>query len=287
MDAILYTDNTAECPGVGTPEEPLCSIQAAIDAIGPDRVGTIRVRRGEGLGYVEDLAVAPGQTLALLADGAEVPAVNPVAGGSASLLTVAEPGSAVYLHGIRFRANIEGPAIDVAGATLVGSALEISQNEGGGILVREGANVTLVNTMIGDWDAYVRGIEVVNATFHGQNISVGYFIGMPAIACTATSTVSLSDSIVAHIDVDDDIACEGIVLDHVATRAEVGPPPNDFVWFQNHLSGDLHLRPEGAAVFADYGQWNTGDPATDIDGDPRPRVDGTPDFPGADVPLGM
>jgi hypothetical protein len=30
--------------------------------------------------------------------------------------------------------------------------------------------------------------------------------------------------------------------------------------------------------------WQTGDPATDIDGDARPTTDGTPDYAGADVP---
>jgi hypothetical protein len=30
-------------------------------------------------------------------------------------------------------------------------------------------------------------------------------------------------------------------------------------------------------------EWNTGDPATDIDGDPRPDVAGTADVAGADL----
>jgi hypothetical protein len=30
--------------------------------------------------------------------------------------------------------------------------------------------------------------------------------------------------------------------------------------------------------------WQTGDPTTDIDGDPRPSTDGSPDIAGADIP---
>jgi hypothetical protein len=49
-------------------------------------------------------------------------------------------------------------------------------------------------------------------------------------------------------------------------------------------AGDFHLTPMGAMVFADIAVWQTGDHATDIDGDPRPAVDDAADYAGADVP---
>jgi hypothetical protein len=74
------------------------------------------------------------------------------------------------------------------------------------------------------------------------------------------------------------------VLTACATEAEVGEFVIGTGWFVSTPAANYHLTPEGAATFADYAVWNTGDPLTDIDGDPRPGVDGAPDFPGADVP---
>jgi hypothetical protein len=53
-------------------------------------------------------------------------------------------------------------------------------------------------------------------------------------------------------------------------------------WFVDIMAGDFHLDTPPAAV-STSAQWTTGDPSIDIDGDPRPNVDGTPDYAGADV----
>jgi len=59
-------------------------------------------------------------------------------------------------------------------------------------------------------------------------------------------------------------------------------------WFVSYVSGDFSLTTMGAApgdaIFESVAQWQSGDPSTDIDGDPRPTVDATPDYAGADIP---
>jgi hypothetical protein len=55
-------------------------------------------------------------------------------------------------------------------------------------------------------------------------------------------------------------------------------------WFVSYAAGDFHLSGTHPAVINTAAIWITGDPPTDIDGDPRPTTDGTPDVAGADVP---
>ena len=51
-------------------------------------------------------------------------------------------------------------------------------------------------------------------------------------------------------------------------------------WFTGAATGDFHVK--AGAPFAALGRWRTGDPAVDYDGDPRPDVDDSPDWAGAD-----
>ena len=91
----------------------------------------------------------------------------------------------------------------------------------------------------------------------------------------------------------DELSCPSATITYSATEGVVGGDGNDAVgpfpampadWFMSYAAGDFHLAAEGLTVFADVALWQTGDPLTDIDGDPRPAVDGTPDYAGADVP---
>ena len=55
-------------------------------------------------------------------------------------------------------------------------------------------------------------------------------------------------------------------------------------WFINTVSGDFGLSGMHPVAIDTAAQWTSGDPPTDIDGDPRPTTDGAMDFAGADVP---
>ena len=88
---------------------------------------------------------------------------------------------------------------------------------------------------------------------------------------------------------DDEIQCNGATIDHSATEMDLGGtnttlPPLSLMWFADYHSGDFHLTPSGTSVFATVAQRQTGDPPLDIDGDPRPAMDGDTDHAGADLP---
>ncbi len=115
-------------------------------------------------------------------------------------------------------------------------------------------------------------------------------IDTAAISCTdPAANVSIRNSLVVSRSDDDAIVnCGNLEIttsaleDAVPGNTELGPW-TDSSWFTNFNAGDLGLNQyppelEGAAT------WQTGDPSTDIDGDPRPTTDGTPDFAGADIP---
>lgn len=283
---VLYVDDHGRCPGDGSEAVPYCLPQDAIEAVGVGGSGTIRIVPGVGAGYAQDLSVLAGQTLVLIGDGEYVPNINAEPGGAPSVLTIAEPDATVWATGLRFRGGTDGPAIEVSGGSLHASAIQIADSEAGGIVV-DGGSAELTNSFIAHWWSQDHAIFVDSGSFVGRNISVVWAqTASGAVFCTSAATVHLHDSIVVSLATVDDFVCQGVVLDHVVTKDDVGPPPiTASPWFENQFGGDLHLRPDGAAVFADLADWNTGDPTADIDGDPRPRVDGTPDFPGADVPV--
>ena len=55
-------------------------------------------------------------------------------------------------------------------------------------------------------------------------------------------------------------------------------------WFADYNAGDFHLSGTHPAPIDTAATWQAGDPAADIDGDPRPMTDGAMDHAGADVP---
>ena len=80
------------------------------------------------------------------------------------------------------------------------------------------------------------------------------------------------------------MACPEAIIADSATEDIVGAFDGTQDWFIDYFGADLSLSPNGATIFLDIAQWQAGDPATDIDGTPRPAMDGTPDYAGADVP---
>jgi hypothetical protein len=62
---------------------------------------------------------------------------------------------------------------------------------------------------------------------------------------------------------------------------DLGDPEQVPVLFENLDNGDLRLTAAGVTAFTDVALWQSGDPAADIDGNPRPSTDGTPDVCGA------
>src|SRR5690606_22488974 len=89
------------------------------------------------------------------------------------------------------------------------------------------------------------------------------------------------NSILVSFDPGPEVECPGITIADSATEAELGMLSG--TWFDNYSTGDFHLTMSAPIAAGTAARWQTGDPTTDIDGDPRPTVDGTADFAGADA----
>jgi hypothetical protein len=170
---------------------------------------------------------------------------------------------------------------------------QIAQNTGGGITVSDSAYLHLRNSMVagGSNDDSV-GVLVESATLDALYATISGdddgFDGGTALRCTGTSTVGVRNSVVVKTGSGAEIECDEADVSYSATETATPGTGNVTLgsvmanWFVS-VASDLHLNnPPGDLTTA--AQWQSGDPATDIDGELRPTEDGSPDYAGADVP---
>jgi hypothetical protein len=207
-------------------------------------------------------------------------------------LEVSQAGTTVYVDGLSFvgAPNI-GVRVDQGMAWLDRSRVSLSAL--GEVVVENGGNLTLRNCFVGGGVGDVIRIDGSSATILYTTIVANEFgVGL---ACWEPDVVSMRNSIVlAGGGSADDFDCAAATVDYSVTESAVvgtnnvslnGVTANELgTWFQAHDLGDFHLTPDGADVFAQIAEWNSGDPMTDIDGDGRPTMAGSADHPGGDVP---
>jgi len=81
---------------------------------------------------------------------------------------------------------------------------------------------------------------------------------------------------------DPEVNCVTDVFDDNANELELGVYDPD--WFVDVGNFDSHLTGVAPPSLLTTAQWQAGDPTVDIDGDPRPDMNGADDVAGADVP---
>jgi len=254
-------------------------------ALGDDCVVIVHERNGD-MPYFEALDVQ-GDTVAILAAPGESPVVQGT-GGAAALS--ASSGATVYADGMRFALNgsAEGVAVDDAAIWL--DRTRIVQNTGGGLTLTNGASATVRNCFVGGnvSDAVALRIDSASANISYSTVVAASFGAGAALRCITPGAVNVRNSIFVMQGADPEIDCDDATVTYTATESGVAGAGNVALsnvvasWFVN-LSNDFHLNmPPGDVLTT--AQWNTGDAATDIDGVPRPSVDGTADVAGADVP---
>jgi hypothetical protein len=99
----------------------------------------------------------------------------------------------------------------------------------------------------------------------------------------------IRNSLVVSLIANPEVAgCADIIISNSALEMMV--PGNtvlgtmmDSSWFSGFFMGEYRLSGSHPAAIDTAAVWMTGDPTTDFQGDPRPTVDGSPDFAGADV----
>lgn len=273
------------------PGQTFTTLGGAVASFGPEAEGTIIVHITP-LGYNEAVLVGGGRVLAFLADEE---AVTPprwlFTGGNSPQLTVG-PGSTVLMDGLQISTNASAmpvqPGVSVSGRAWIDRS-RIIDNNGGGIISQSGSELMLRSSFVGG-DVNDLSALVVNGATASISYSTlgGGFGAATALTCDIAATVTARNSLfVARTD-EDEILCDAAIetsaaeLDLGDTNTPLGNMAT--AWFTNYASGDFGLTAMHPPAIDSAALWRTGDPTTDIDGDPRPTTDATPDFAGADVP---
>jgi hypothetical protein len=270
------------------------TIAAAVAAVGDGMHGVIVVHELDAGDIYGPVTITNGKTIALLAAPGEAPIVQGTGGNPG--LRVEGPGTILYMDGLRLRnGDVQGLVVDGAFAWVDRS--RIVQNTGGGVLAQNGAELTLRNCFVGGDISDRTALEVDGATASViySTLGSGTF-NASALTCTTPVAVDVRNSVLVTRggSPPDEVACAAANITYSATEGAVagvgnvavgmfpGASPGD--WFVDYTTGNFRLQNQGLTVFANIARWTAGDPRTDIDGDARPSVDGTPDFAGADVP---
>jgi hypothetical protein len=262
------------------------SVVLAVAAVDDGTHGVIIVHdRDDGLEY-QGALIDGAKTIALLVAPGEAPVIRGSMGNPG--VAVEGAGTILYMDGLTVSLS-PGQGLRVTEAFAWVDRSSIVQNTGGGILAETGAELTVRNCFVGGNGSGLAGSFGIDVS--GADVQVLYSTvarndeaTIDSIRCMG-GTVEVRNSIVVGRDANS-IECPGISIANSALDEDIGGNTNvgpaDVAWFVNATS-DFHLTPMGATTFADIAQWTTGDPTTDIDSEPRPTVDGTADYAGADL----
>ncbi|MEM6990970.1 MAG: hypothetical protein AAF721_10745 [Myxococcota bacterium] len=178
------------------------------------------------------------------------------------------------------RLELNAAGMEVQGTLHMSRTLLINNYLGGGIFV-DGGTASIVNSMLAlnVYDPYGTHVE------NGGTLDVLYSTMTDALTCDDSATVTVRNSIVYGDE------CEVGTFQYSALGSgePLGGTTNvsledvdPATLFVDQYS-DVHTLP-GAVPVEGLAVWMQGDPAVDFDGDPRPNVDDSPDYAGADVP---
>ncbi|MCA9708086.1 MAG: hypothetical protein KDK70_19700, partial [Myxococcales bacterium] len=212
------------------------------------------------------------------------------------ILSVTGTDTRVYLDGIRLSGSQSSvsPGITCTGASIGIRRSRIVANTGGGIDATDGCVLDLQTSFVGGDANDVDAIYVEDSTLTMLYTTVGAGFGNArALTCNNPSSVTVRNSIMVSRDGGELDCSTAISISNAANTSNGGKTTSVGVlnlnWFENYATGNFLLSTSGGnnsgqQVFADIATWQTGDPTTDIEGDPRPNSDGASDHPGADVP---
>ncbi len=204
-------------------------------------------------------------------------------------------GVTVLMDGLQLSGNVSSndPALRVSGT---GSRAwldrsRIVQNTGGGIVADGDAEVTARNCFVGDGtNNGSHGFEIGSSSAHLVSSTVGAGFGnfedVFPIYCSGSVEMTFRNSFLVSFDGPSEISCPAATVANTALipgNGNVALGDVGINWFVELETGNFHLDTP-PQMLATTALWTAGDPPTDIDGDPRPAVDGIPDYAGPDVP---
>lgn len=256
----------------------LTTIQAAVDMVDDGTDCTIVVH--DAGAYTESVSIDGGKRIALFAASGETAEIH---GDSAAGITVSG-GAILYARGlvVQLGASDEGLNVNGAGTSAYVDECRIVRNPTGGIVLSSGY-IRVRNSMVGGDVNDVAAMDVTGGTADILYTTLGAGFGTAAaLRCSGSATVNVRNSLLVARTSDPEIDCMADSLEDSASEDELGNMNTS--WFTAFATGDFHLTASAPGAVLSAAEWHEGDPATDIDGDSRPSVDGTADIAGADVP---
>lgn len=265
------------------PGQEFATLALALASIPAGGEGTLVVHQAD---YNEGVLVNGDRTVAFLAAEGDLP-LWLLGGGGAPQLTVVTGGTAL-VDGLRLSGNATDRGVRVNGGRAWVDRSRIVQNAGGGVVAENGADLILRNCFVGGDISDVDALAVDGATADIIYTTMAGGFGIAtALGCDVTAVVSVRSSLLVARTDSDEIVCDA-TIEHSATELALGGSnvalgDMSTTWFTAYGTGGFGLTAMHPAAIDTAAQWQAGDPPTDIDGDPRPAVDGTPDYAGADV----
>jgi hypothetical protein len=279
---VWWVDQGAADGGDGSEAMPFDSFADALGLIGDGEEGTIYLATVGP--HTEQLVVFSGRTVAAIGKSpgwvqfSGAPALDVNQGATVFVGKLAVAGG----NDLGMRCN---------GCDAWISRSRIVDSDDGCLSVQGSANVHVSNAFIG---GNLLGFPAVSVS--GGELTVVYSTlaggsnSSPALSCLA-GTVDVRNSLVVAVQAEPEVDCGSATLTNNAMEmmqagnTQIGEVFN-LNWLADFSGGDFSLSgPAPTPVtIATAATWQTGDPATDIDGDARPNIDGTPDYAGADVP---
>lgn len=312
-DEVIYVDNeAAACPGLGTEDQPLCSLTAAAALIEPGDARVLQVSGGTP--YLERAQFTGMLTVAIVGEGTPVIRGNP-AQQAASLIF--EDGAIAYVRGVdldgnsmthgascsfgslriedsRMRNNDGWGLFDFDPCVVELERVVVAGNEDGGIRVSGGElslhDVSVAVNGIGASSSGVRllggvAADILYSTIAGNNGS-----GFDSIECTGATGTLRNNIIVGTNAPSIALDCFPLMMSYNAMDANnfasgtnVAVGPYNAAYFSSPAQGDMTLSAPPLTPYGDVALWVEGDPLLDIEGTPRP-TDGTLGYAGVDEP---
>lgn len=264
------------------------TITAALDDVGAMLLDPAVLVLHQGSSFDETATVSSGTLAFVAAEGEQPQWVNTSL--MEPTLTATGAQTRVYLDQLRLTGNLndlglvcdDGPRFDVRRSRIV-------NNTGGGVLATNGCQLHIENSFVGGDVSDTNAMEINGgiATISYSTLGAG-FGSATALTCNAMATVEVRNSLLIARAGGDELSCSG-AFDFNATETDLGGTNTtlgemtDTSWFMGFAMGNFALSGTQPSPLATAAQWQDGDPVVDIDGDPRPTVDGTRDYAGADA----